>query len=128
MVADGILILSILVGNGTMWLIARASVRAALIAGFVIFLMGAVDMLFASHGVLSDWTRRPPPFMVAVAFAVLLAIVTGLSRLGARVAAAASMAQIIAVQTFRLPLELVMHHAASIGLMPVQMSYSGRNF
>jgi hypothetical protein len=35
---------------------------------------------------------------------------------------------IIGIQVFRFPLELVMHQAAASGLMPVEMSYLGRNF
>jgi hypothetical protein len=38
------------------------------------------------------------------------------------------LAVLVGVQGFRLPLELLMHRAYAEGLMPVQMSYSGRNF
>lgn len=41
--------------------------------------------------------------------------------------AASSFAWIIGIQSFRFPLELLMHRAATTGLMPPQMSYSGRN-
>jgi hypothetical protein len=34
---------------------------------------------------------------------------------------------LVLTQSFRLPLELMMHEAAIEGVMPVQMSYSGRN-
>jgi hypothetical protein len=47
---------------------------------------------------------------------------------GGRIAASTSFAAIIGIQAFRFPLELVMHQATISGLMPVQMSYSGRNF
>jgi hypothetical protein len=35
---------------------------------------------------------------------------------------------LIAIQGFRLPLELAMHALHQAGIMPEQMSYSGRNF
>jgi hypothetical protein len=35
---------------------------------------------------------------------------------------------LVGFQSFRLPLELLMHEAYEAGLMPVQMSYSGLNF
>ena len=35
---------------------------------------------------------------------------------------------LVAVQGFRLPLELAMHRLYERGIMPEQMSYSGRNF
>jgi hypothetical protein len=37
------------------------------------------------------------------------------------------LAWLIAFQGFRFPLELVMHRAAEEGVMPIQMSFSGRN-
>jgi hypothetical protein len=37
-------------------------------------------------------------------------------------------AALVGSQAFRLPLELVMHRAATEGVMPVQMTYTGRNF
>ena len=38
------------------------------------------------------------------------------------------LAVLIGFQSFRFPLELLMHRAATEGVMPAQMSYSGRNF
>ncbi|HYJ10688.1 MAG TPA: hypothetical protein VEX18_16815, partial [Polyangiaceae bacterium] len=37
-------------------------------------------------------------------------------------------AWLVAAQSFRLPLELVMHQAAREGVMPVEMSFTGYNF
>jgi hypothetical protein len=47
---------------------------------------------------------------------------------GGRLAAGVPLAALVGVQAFRFPLELAMHRAYEEGLMPVQMSYSGRNF
>ena len=41
---------------------------------------------------------------------------------------ATPLAALVLFQSFRLPLELALHRAHTEGLMPVQMSYSGRNF
>lgn len=71
---------------------------------------------------------RPPTMMVLVAVTLVLAVTLGLSRLGGRIAAGVPLAALVGVQAFRLPLELMMHRAYTEGLMPVQMSYSGRNF
>jgi hypothetical protein len=38
-----------------------------------------------------------------------------------------SFAALVGFQSFRLPLELVMHYAGTVGIMPVQLSYSGYN-
>jgi hypothetical protein len=127
-VALGITILAIAVAALTIALIANASRTAAVVAAALILALVTVDYLAASSGLLRDWARRPPPLMIAVAVPTFLALAATWSRFGTRLAAANSFAAIIAVQSFRLPLELVMHQAATSGLMPVQMSYSGWNF
>jgi hypothetical protein len=127
-VAVGIAVLAVAVALLTVGLVAAADRRAAIGAGIVIAVLMVVDYAIASGGLLREWDRRPPPLMVAVVVPVALALVTALSGIGGRIAAANSFAAIIAVQSFRLPLELVMHRAATTGLMPVQMSYSGWNF
>ena len=63
--------------------------------------------------------------LVPVIFVVAIWIAT--SRVGTRLATGLSLAVLVGAQAFRLPLELTMHRAYTEGLMPVQMSYSGRN-
>jgi hypothetical protein len=70
----------------------------------------------------------PPTMMVAIVLSLALALRIGLSGTGGRIAAGVPLAMLVGVQGFRLPLELLMHRAYGEGLMPVQMSYSGRNF
>ena len=113
----------------TVTLVGRAAgPRAGVVAALVVAVVMIAEYTLASSGVLREWTRRPPPFMLAVAAPIVLALVTALSGLGRRIAASASFASIIGIQSFRFPLELLMHRAATTGLMPRQMSYSGRNF
>ncbi len=128
MVAIGMTSLAIAVAALTVALVGRAGRTAAITAGLVVAVLMAAEYALASSGVLREWDRRPPPLLPAVAVPSLLALVTALSHVGGRVAASTSFAAIIGIQSFRFPLELLMHHAASTGLMPVQMSYSGRNF
>lgn len=59
---------------------------------------------------------------------VALALVLAFGRVGARVAPFIPLWGLVAIQSFRLPLELAMHALVARGIMPVQMSYSGRNF
>jgi hypothetical protein len=47
---------------------------------------------------------------------------------GRRLAIGLPLWTLVGAQSFRLPLELLMHQAYESGLMPVQMSYSGLNF
>jgi len=128
MIAIGMMALAVVVAALTVMLVGRAGRGFAVAAAIVVALVMVVEYALASSGLLREWTPVPPPFMPAVAVPVLLALVVALSPLGRRVAAAASFAAIIGIQAFRLPLELLMHRAATTGLMPVQMSYSGWNF
>ena len=50
------------------------------------------------------------------------------SRFGTRLIEGLPLAALVGLQSFRFPLELLMHRAYVEGVMPVQMSYSGRNF
>ncbi len=82
----------------------------------------------AASGVLRQWEATPPPFVVLVTAIVGLASAIAFSRYGWRLAAGLPISLLIAIQGFRLPLELAMHRMYERGVMPVQMSYSGRNF
>ena len=50
------------------------------------------------------------------------------SSIGDRLARGLPLAYLVGFQAFRFPLELAIHRAYVEGVMPVQMSYSGRNF
>jgi hypothetical protein len=56
-----------------------------------------------------------------------LSVGLGCSRLGTQLASL-PLPALIAFHAFRLPLELVMHRAATEGTMPEQMTFSGSNF
>jgi hypothetical protein len=58
---------------------------------------------------------------------LVLASAIAFCRPGARLASGLPLWTLVAVQGFRLPLELAMHRMATRGLMPDVMSYSGRN-
>jgi hypothetical protein len=127
MISLAIATLAILVAAWLTVLMRRAGVSPARTGGVLAVLMTA-QFVLAARGVLNDWHRVPPPFLPLIAVAVLLAVAVATSAIGARAADRWSFAALIGYQSFRLPLELVLHRAASIGLMPVQMSFSGWNF
>jgi hypothetical protein len=82
----------------------------------------------AESGVLRQWNATPPPFALLVAGIVGLAVATASTGYGRRLARGLPLWTLVAVQGFRLPLELAMHAMYERGVMPAQMSYSGRNF
>jgi hypothetical protein len=82
----------------------------------------------AASGLLARFDVRPPPMVFLFIGTLALGIALGVSRVGGRIAESLPLHVLVLVQGFRLPLELVMHAAASEGTMPSVMSYSGYNF
>jgi type IV secretory pathway TrbD component len=82
----------------------------------------------AARGVLRRFDATPPPFLLLGLAVVGLGLVIGCSPVGTRLVRGLPLSALVGVQAFRFPLELLMHRAYTEGLMPVQMSYSGRNF
>lgn len=59
---------------------------------------------------------------------LLVSVGTGLSSLGTRFADTVPLAALVAFQTFRLPLELVLHAWARQGTIPETMTWTGQNW
>lgn len=83
--------------------------------------------LAAQSGLLR-FDTWPPTMMLVVPVLIATAIGLGISPLGRRLALGLPLWVLVGSQAFRLPLELVMHEAYEVGLMPKQMSFSGLNF
>ena len=88
----------------------------------------AVTWSAARSGVFRNWEQTPPPFAFLVVAVLLLGGAIAWSPLGRRLAQFIPLWILVAVQAFRLPLELAMHDLSERGIMPGEMSYSGRNF
>jgi len=99
--------------------------RVALLAGAAWM---AVTWRVASSGVLRRWDAVPPPFFILLIAIVALACLIAFSPLGRRLAFGIPLWALVLVQLFRFPLELAMHRLATLGIMPEQMTYTGRNF
>lgn len=87
-----------------------------------------VTMALAWTGVLARQDVRPPPFIGVLLCILALGPIIARSKVGDRLARGLPLAALVGLQSFRLPLELVMHRAAQRGIMPMQMSYSDLNF
>ena len=82
----------------------------------------------AASGALRQWQATPPPFAVMVAGIFALSVAIACTPYGRRLATGLPLWALVAVQGFRLPLELAMHEMYERGVMPVQMSYEGVNY
>jgi small-conductance mechanosensitive channel len=119
-------------GASVSWRRAGADPSTARRVGILTLAASAVWMattwIVAATGILVRFDRSPPPFAILVLTILVLAFVIAFSRLGARLSTHLPLWLLVAVQGFRFPLELAMHAMYERGVMPIQMSYSGRNF
>jgi hypothetical protein len=105
-----------------------AARRAAIVVGVDSAAWMALTWVAAMSGILQQWDRRPPPFAAIILGVVIISLILAFGRVGTRVAQHVPLWTLVAIQSFRLPLELAMHALVERGIMPIQMSYSGRNF
>jgi hypothetical protein len=103
------------------------SISSGKVAGGLALWM-AVTAGAALAGITANFDTLPPPLMVIVLIGFIITIVLAGGRLGSQIAMGVPIASLIAFQSFRFPLELLLHRAYTDGLMPVQMSFEGRNF
>ena len=105
---------------------AGAARRQATIAtGFALAWITATALL-ATRGVLRMWD--PPTMGLVLGPTFLIPIIIAASPLGRQLVAGIPIAWLVGFQGFRILVEMLLHQAYLEGLMPVQMSWSGRNF
>lgn len=82
----------------------------------------------AAAGVLDHFDRFPPPIMPLFLAAFVLVFAVAFSKLGRRLADDLPLSLLVGYQGFRVAVEIMLHQAASEGVIGVQMSWSGLNF
>jgi hypothetical protein len=102
--------------------------RVLVVTAVVSTLWMTATWIAADSGVLRLWYATPPPFAILVVAVLGLTATFAFSTYGRRLAHGLPLWALVAVQGFRWPLELAMHGMYARGVMPEQMSYSGRNF
>jgi hypothetical protein len=60
--------------------------------------------------------------------AIITTLLVSFSPIGKRIATRAPLAILIGYQAFRIAVELLLHRLYAEGVVPVQMTYAGRNF
>lgn len=127
LVAGGIGALAVVASLGLV-VIARGTGSAVgrSVAGVLVgLLVGSAGLALA--GVFARQSPLPGA-MAVIVLVVAASLGLGLSPFGGQIARAVSLPALIGLQAFRLPLELVMHRASDLGIMPVQLTYTGLNF
>jgi hypothetical protein len=126
LVVAGMLVAAVYWSSRRSGLAEPESRRRGILAAGLTVLWLAMTGLAATAGALHF---TPPPTMLLL-FPIVFGLAFGiaLSPLGRRIAFGLPIAVLVGYQGFRIVVELLMHRAYTEGLMPVQMSYSGRNF
>jgi len=88
----------------------------------------AVTGLAGWIGLVRDFQREPPPMVVLLFAAVVLTVVTAVSRVGSLLVAEAGIAWLVGVQAFRIAVEIFLDWGHRVDLVPVQMTFEGRNW
>lgn len=107
---------------------AAATARATLLmAGGTAIWMG-LTLVLADRGTFRQWDRIPPSIAMLALLIVLISARLAMGGVGRRLSEHIPLWILVGVQGFRFPLELAMHTMAERGIMPEQMTYTGRNF
>ena len=103
---------------------SKAGVSIKIRIGFLIYLF--VFSLFVISGLPQRQMMPVAPLLFFSVPCVFLFL--GLSTTGLKIAQSFSFAVLIGFQSFRLPLELILHHWANIDTIPVTMTWTGQNW
>src|SRR3954462_5959114 len=98
------------------------------VVALVLILWLVIPAVLASRGVLDRYSPPPAPGFILIGVITLGTVILAFSRFGTRLVAAIPLAGLVGYQVFRVPLEWALHRLYSEGVIPVQMTYAGRNF
>jgi hypothetical protein len=102
--------------------------RGTLAGALVVTVWLALPGVLAARGVLGDFSRMPPPFMLMMLALLAATVALAFSPLGTRLVEHAPVHALIGYQVFRVPLEFWLHAMHEQGAIPEQMTWSGLNF
>jgi hypothetical protein len=103
-----------------------AGAGTMVLAGITVVYLVAPALL-AGAGLLDRYNPLPAPALVMVLILTAITLTMTLSPLGRRVIAAVGLPALVAYQAFRIPVEWLLHRLYQEGVVPVQMTYAGRN-
>jgi hypothetical protein len=101
---------------------ARVGLDIALLAVWIV-----IPGLLAKAGALDRYAPLPPPALVVIALVTAFTVGLAVSPIGGRLAAGVPLAALVGFQVFRVPVELLLHRLFAEGVVPIQMTYLGRN-
>lgn len=107
------------------FLIALGARSKPLFLGIVSWML--LSAVLAHLGILHRFNSLPPPIALLFATGFVGTIALGMSR-WVRPLMELPLTILVAAQSFRILVEVLIHASSSIGLAPIQMTWSGYNF
>ena len=105
----------------------QAAAGWSLIIGVALVYL-VIPGVLASLGMLDRYSPLPAPALVMVLLIAIVTLTITLSSVGGRVIGAVGLPALVGFQAFRIPVEWLLHRLYQEGVVPVQMTYAGRNF
>lgn len=102
--------------------------RNTVVAAVTLLIWLAVTAVLAARGMLSDFTSMPPRLTPVLFGANAAALVLVLSPFGKRLVLATPLAWLLGIQVFRVGVELTLALLFHAGIVPLQMTFEGRNW
>jgi hypothetical protein len=113
------------------FLVNRAFQRAfpkSLLPTALVLLYLVLPAILARSGALDRYDPLPAPALLMVGALTLVTVFFTISPLGAKLATQTGLVALVGLQAFRIPVELLLHRLHAENVIPVQMTYVGRNF
>ncbi len=104
-----------------------ASARATRLAAAIVAWLAVLAAL-ASSGLLARFDLRPPPMFLVLGGALALFTFVGRRPEAGALLDAAPRAWPVAMQTMRVPIELMLYSLFAAGRLPIHLTFEGRNF
>lgn len=101
--------------------------RAAMNTGIFLIILTGILLLLSQQGWMHTFETFPPPGLRVFIALLIFTAVLATSPIGKRIASNTPILLLVGFQVFRIPVELLIHHAATQGIAPMEMTYSGRN-
>lgn len=102
--------------------------RATMRTGLGVLVWIALTGGLAGAGVLDHFDRFPPPVLPVFLLGFVVVFVAAFSKFGKTLADHLPLAVLIGYQGFRVAVEIMLHQAATEGVIGEQMTWSGLNF
>jgi hypothetical protein len=128
----GIVAITLIAGGLLIAAIRRSSTpsrrrRSTVVATAVVLAWLACTAMLALNGFTTDFSGRPPNFVRLLLPTLVASVALAGSSAGARLADEIPLSALIAAQSLRIPVELVLWGLYRDGRLPVQMTFEGRN-